>query len=40
MTDPNRDRERNVRSINTMTWIAFVLAALVGIVSILYGRPF
>jgi len=36
MSDPDRDRDR---SINTMTWIAFVLAAVAGLISIIYVRP-
>jgi hypothetical protein len=34
MADPDRDR-----SIARMSWIAFALAALVGLLSIIYGRP-
>jgi len=37
MSDPNRDRHE--RSINSMTWIAFILAALAGLISIIYVRP-
>jgi hypothetical protein len=37
MSDPNRDRHE--RSINSMTWIAFVLAAIAGLISIIYVRP-
>ena len=37
MSDP--DRERRERSINRMTMIAFVLAALAALVSIIYVRP-
>jgi len=33
MSDPDRDR-----SINTMSWIAFILAAIAGLVSIIYAR--
>jgi hypothetical protein len=34
MSDPDRDR-----SINRMTWIAFILMAIAGLVSIIYARP-
>ncbi|MCC6890161.1 MAG: hypothetical protein IT536_16650 [Hyphomicrobiales bacterium] len=34
MTDPDRDR-----SISRMTWIAFILAAIVGLLSIVLVRP-
>jgi hypothetical protein len=37
MTDPNRDRHE--RSIHRMTWIAFILAAVAGLISIIYVRP-
>ena len=37
MSDPNRDRHE--RSINSMTWIAFILAAIAGLISIIYVRP-
>lgn len=37
MSDP--DRERRERSINRMTMIAFVLAALAALLSIIYVRP-
>ena len=37
MTDPDRDRRE--RSINRMTMIAFVLAALAALLSIIYVRP-
>ena len=37
MSDPNRDRHE--RGINSMTWIAFILAALAGLISIIYVRP-
>ena len=36
MSDPNRDRDR---SIGTMSMIAFILAALAGLISIIYIRP-
>jgi hypothetical protein len=34
MSDPNRDR-----SIHRMTWIAFILAAITGLLSIIFVRP-
>jgi hypothetical protein len=34
MSDPNQDR-----NINRMSWIAFALAAIVGLLSIIYVRP-
>ncbi|MBX9777073.1 MAG: hypothetical protein K2Y71_22060 [Xanthobacteraceae bacterium] len=37
MSDP--DRERRERSIGTMSMIAFILAALAGLISIVYVRP-
>jgi hypothetical protein len=37
MTDPNR--ERHERSISRMSLIAFILAAIAGLLSILYVRP-
>ncbi len=37
MSDPDRDRQE--RSIGRMTMIAFILAALAGLVSIIYVRP-
>jgi hypothetical protein len=37
MSDP--DRERRERSINRMTMIAFILAALAALISIVYVRP-
>jgi hypothetical protein len=37
MTDP--DRQRRERSINTMTKVAFVLAAIAALLSIIYVRP-
>ena len=37
MTDPDRDRQE--RSIQRMTWIAFFLAAIAGLISIIYVRP-
>jgi hypothetical protein len=37
MSDPDRDRQE--RSINRMTMIAFVLAAIAALVSIIYVRP-
>ena len=37
MTDPNRDRHE--RSIHRMSWIAFILAAVAGLISIIYVRP-
>jgi hypothetical protein len=37
MSDP--DRQRRERSINRMTMIAFVLAALAALISIIYVRP-
>jgi len=37
MSDP--DRERRERSINRMTMIAFVLAAVAALLSIIYVRP-
>ena len=37
MSDPDRDRRE--RSINRMTIIAFILAALLGLISIIYVRP-
>jgi hypothetical protein len=37
MSDP--DRERRERSIGTMTMIAFILAALAALISIIYVRP-
>jgi hypothetical protein len=37
MTDPDRDRRE--RSINRMTMIAFALAALTALLSIIYVRP-
>ena len=36
MSDPNRDRDR---SIGRMSMIAFVLAALAALLSIIYVRP-
>ena len=33
------DRQRRERSINRMTMIAFVLAALAALISIIYVRP-
>jgi hypothetical protein len=36
MSDPNRDRDR---SIGTMSMIAFILAALAALISIIYVRP-
>ena len=36
MSDPDRDRDR---SIGTMSMIAFILAALAGLISIIYVRP-
>ncbi len=37
MSDPDRDRRE--RGINRMTMIAFVLAALAALISIVYVRP-
>ena len=37
MSDP--DRERQDRSINRMTMIAFILAAVAALLSIIYVRP-
>ena len=37
MSDPDRDRQE--RGINRMTMIAFILAALAGLLSIIYVRP-
>ena len=37
MTDP--DRERRQRSINRMSMIVFVLAAIAALISIIYVRP-
>jgi hypothetical protein len=37
MSDP--DRERRERSIGTMSMIAFVLAAIAALISIVYVRP-
>jgi hypothetical protein len=37
MSDPDRDRRE--RSINRMTMIAFVLAAVAALLSIIYVRP-
>lgn len=37
MSDP--DRERRERSINRLTMIAFILAALAALISIFYVRP-
>jgi hypothetical protein len=37
MSDP--DRERRERSINRMSMIAFVLAAIATLISIIYVRP-
>jgi hypothetical protein len=39
MSDPDRDRERRERSIARMTMIAFVLAAVAALLSIIYVRP-
>jgi hypothetical protein len=40
MSDPDRElRERRERSIGTMSMIAFILAALAGLISIIYVRP-
>lgn len=37
MTDP--DRERRERSISRMSMIAFILAAIAALISIVYVRP-
>ena len=37
MSDPDRDRQE--RSVNRMTMIAFILAAIAGLISIIYVRP-
>ena len=37
MSDPDRDRQE--RSISRMTMIAFILAAIAGLISIVYVRP-
>jgi hypothetical protein len=37
MSDPNREQQD--RSINRMTMIAFILAAIAGLLSIIYVRP-
>ena len=37
MSDPNRDRQQ--RGVHRMTMIAFILAALAMLISIIYVRP-
>jgi hypothetical protein len=39
MTDPDEQRRARDRSINRMSWIAFILAFLVLLLGILYNRP-